>query len=66
MDNWISYIFHTVATFTLGATKPMYAPEPHDVGRHIQAEIQFGGQISIVKTAGPVDPGMFSFSCWVM
>ncbi|CAL5085061.1 unnamed protein product [Urochloa decumbens] len=39
-----------------GATKPVYAPEPHDVGRYIQAEITFGGQISIAKTAGPVDP----------
>ncbi|KAJ1292135.1 hypothetical protein BS78_02G369200 [Paspalum vaginatum] len=39
-----------------GATKPVYAPEPHDVGRYLQAEIQFGGQISIAKTAGPVDP----------
>ncbi|WVZ66865.1 hypothetical protein U9M48_016028 [Paspalum notatum var. saurae] len=39
-----------------GATKPVYAPEPHDVGRYIQAEIKFGGQISIAKTAGPVDP----------
>nr|CAB3455125.1 unnamed protein product [Digitaria exilis] len=39
-----------------GATKPVYAPEPHDVGRYIQAEIKFGGQISNAKTAGPVDP----------
>nr|CAB3458772.1 unnamed protein product [Digitaria exilis] len=41
---------------TLGAIKPFYAPEPHDVGRYIQAEIKFGGQISNAKTAGPVDP----------
>ncbi|XP_066400500.1 stomatal closure-related actin-binding protein 1-like isoform X2 [Miscanthus floridulus] len=39
-----------------GATKPVYAPEPHDVGRYIQAEIKFGGQISIAKTSGPIDP----------
>ncbi|XP_062189828.1 stomatal closure-related actin-binding protein 1-like isoform X2 [Phragmites australis] len=39
-----------------GAIKPVYAPEPHDVGRYIQAEIKFGSQISIAKTAGPVDP----------
>jgi hypothetical protein len=53
--------FHTCYYLNfLGATKPVYAPEPHDVGRYIQAEITFGGQISIAKTAGPVDPGMFS------
>lgn len=39
-----------------GATKPVYAPEPHDVGRYIQAEIKFGCQISIAKTSGPIDP----------
>ncbi|KAL6657070.1 hypothetical protein ACP70R_004850 [Stipagrostis hirtigluma subsp. patula] len=39
-----------------GATKSVYAPEPHDVGRYIQAEIRFCGQISIIKTSGPVDP----------
>ncbi|KAG2647127.1 stomatal closure-related actin-binding protein 1-like [Panicum virgatum] len=39
-----------------GATKPVYALEPHDVGRYIEAEIKFGGHTSIAKTAGPVDP----------
>ncbi|KAL6841780.1 hypothetical protein ACP4OV_028292 [Aristida adscensionis] len=39
-----------------GATKPVYAPEPHDVGRYLQAEIKFCGQISTAKTAGLVDP----------
>uniref|UniRef100_A0A0A9CTQ4 Uncharacterized protein n=1 Tax=Arundo donax TaxID=35708 RepID=A0A0A9CTQ4_ARUDO len=39
-----------------GATKPVYAPEPHDVARYLQAEIEFCGQISVAKTAGPVDP----------
>jgi len=43
-----------------GATKPVYALEPHDVGRYIEAEIKFGGHTSIAKTAGPVDPGMIS------
>uniref|UniRef100_K3XPL1 Stomatal closure-related actin-binding protein PH domain-containing protein n=1 Tax=Setaria italica TaxID=4555 RepID=K3XPL1_SETIT len=38
-----------------GATKVVYAPEPHDVGWYIQAEITFGGQILIAKIAGPVD-----------
>ncbi|PWZ15254.1 Stomatal closure-related actin-binding protein 1 [Zea mays] len=39
-----------------GATKPVYAPEPHDVGRYIQAEVKSGGQISVAKTAGSIDP----------
>ncbi|KAG2551724.1 hypothetical protein PVAP13_9KG415200 [Panicum virgatum] len=39
-----------------GATRPVYALEPHDVGRYLQAEIDVGGEIAIAKTAGPVDP----------
>ncbi|KQK21577.1 stomatal closure-related actin-binding protein 1 isoform X2 [Brachypodium distachyon] len=39
-----------------GATRPVYAPEPHDVGRYVQAEINFGGEIAIAKTAGLLDP----------
>lgn len=39
-----------------GATKLVYAPEPHDVGRYIQAEVKSGGQISVAKTAGSIDP----------
>ncbi|KAK3125854.1 hypothetical protein QOZ80_7BG0610540 [Eleusine coracana subsp. coracana] len=38
-----------------GATKPLYAPEPHDVGRYLQAEIEYCGQISIARSVGPVD-----------
>ncbi|KAF7007282.1 hypothetical protein CFC21_022230 [Triticum aestivum] len=39
-----------------GATKLVYAPEPHDVGRYLQAEVNLGGQTSVAKTAGPLDP----------
>lgn len=39
-----------------GATKLVYAPEPHDVGRYLQAEINLGGEVSVAKTTGPVDP----------
>uniref|UniRef100_A0A453JPG7 Stomatal closure-related actin-binding protein coiled-coil domain-containing protein n=1 Tax=Aegilops tauschii subsp. strangulata TaxID=200361 RepID=A0A453JPG7_AEGTS len=39
-----------------GATRPAYAPEPNDVGRYMQAEINFGGETAIAKTAGLVDP----------
>uniref|UniRef100_A0A0A9DKA4 Uncharacterized protein n=1 Tax=Arundo donax TaxID=35708 RepID=A0A0A9DKA4_ARUDO len=39
-----------------GATRPVYALEPHDVGRYVQAEVNFDGEIAVAKTAGPVDP----------
>ncbi|KAK3151696.1 hypothetical protein QOZ80_3AG0249330 [Eleusine coracana subsp. coracana] len=39
-----------------GATRPVYALEPHDVGRYVQAEINLDGEIVVAKTAGPVDP----------
>ncbi|KAK3147161.1 hypothetical protein QOZ80_3BG0278870 [Eleusine coracana subsp. coracana] len=39
-----------------GATRPVYALEPHDVGRYVQAEINLDGKIAVAKTAGPVDP----------
>uniref|UniRef100_A0A453AXM6 Stomatal closure-related actin-binding protein Ig domain-containing protein n=1 Tax=Aegilops tauschii subsp. strangulata TaxID=200361 RepID=A0A453AXM6_AEGTS len=39
-----------------GATKLVYAPEPHDVGRYLQAEVNLGGETSVAKTAGPLDP----------
>ncbi|KAF4402579.1 hypothetical protein G4B88_012364 [Cannabis sativa] len=37
------------------ANKPMYAPEPLDVGRILQADIISNGQKVSVMTAGPVD-----------
>lgn len=39
-----------------GATKAVYAPEPFDVGRFLQAEVSFDGQKAIVSTTGPIDP----------
>lgn len=39
-----------------GANKPVYAPEPFDVGRILQAEITCDGQKVTVSTAGPIDP----------
>jgi hypothetical protein len=45
-----------------GATRPVYALEPHDVGRYLQAEIDVGGEIAVAKTAGPVDPGLFDWT----
>uniref|UniRef100_A0ACD5YXI3 Uncharacterized protein n=2 Tax=Avena sativa TaxID=4498 RepID=A0ACD5YXI3_AVESA len=39
-----------------GATKLVYAPEPHDVGRYLHAEVNLGGEVSVAKTAGPIDP----------
>jgi hypothetical protein len=42
-----------------GATRPVYALEPHDVRRCVQAEINLNGEIVVAKTAGPVDSGLF-------
>ncbi|KAL5196549.1 hypothetical protein ABZP36_000061 [Zizania latifolia] len=39
-----------------GAIKQAYAPEPHDVGWYLQAEINYRGEIAVVKTSGPIDP----------
>ncbi|KAL9272180.1 Stomatal closure-related actin-binding protein 1-like protein [Drosera capensis] len=46
-----------------GATKSVYAPEPFDVGRILQAEISFDGQKSTVSTSAPLEPapGLGSF-----
>ncbi|KAL3530072.1 hypothetical protein ACH5RR_009394 [Cinchona calisaya] len=39
-----------------GATKSVYAPEPFDVGRILQAEVITDGHIITVTTTGPIDP----------
>ncbi|XP_075500690.1 stomatal closure-related actin-binding protein 1-like isoform X2 [Primulina tabacum] len=39
-----------------GATKSVYAPEPFDVGRILQADILIDGQTVTVMTSAPVDP----------
>ncbi|WOL03868.1 stomatal closure-related actin-binding protein 1 [Canna indica] len=39
-----------------GANKAMYAPEPFDVGRLLQAEIIWDNQKVTVTTSGPIDP----------
>ncbi|XP_049931687.1 stomatal closure-related actin-binding protein 1 isoform X2 [Nymphaea colorata] len=39
-----------------GASKSIYAPEPFDVGRQLQAEIVLPGQTVAVTTIGPIDP----------
>ena len=36
----------------------MYAPEPFDVGRILQAEIISDGQNITLTTTGPIDPGL--------
>lgn len=61
------------ATFHIsGATKSVYAPEPFDVGRILQADIVSEGQQITLTTAGPIDPGLvlilalngYSFECF--
>nr|XP_010938833.1 stomatal closure-related actin-binding protein 1 isoform X2 [Elaeis guineensis] len=39
-----------------GATKSVYAPEPFDVGRFLQAEIVLGAESITIATTGPIDP----------
>ncbi|GKU93514.1 hypothetical protein SLEP1_g7107 [Rubroshorea leprosula] len=39
-----------------GANKSVYAPEPFDIGRKLQAEINNDGQQIILTTAGAIDP----------
>lgn len=41
-----------------GATKSVYAPEPCDVGRILQADILTNDQATTVATSGPIDPGL--------
>lgn len=43
-----------------GATKSVYAPEPFDVGRILQADVISDGQRLTLTTTGPIDPGFFS------
>jgi|UniRef100_A0A2N9FYI3 hypothetical protein len=39
-----------------GATKSVYAPEPFDVGRILQADLIWEGQQITLTTTGPIDP----------
>ena len=39
-----------------GANKSIYAPEPFDVGRILQADIVSNGQKATVMTTGPIEP----------
>lgn len=47
--------FYTVP----GATKSVYAPEPCDVGRVLQANISIDDHTITVSTSAPIDPGPF-------
>ena len=40
-----------------GANKQVYAPEPFDVGRTLQAKITLDDGKVFVSTTGPIDPG---------
>ncbi|GMP91572.1 hypothetical protein CsSME_00042214 [Camellia sinensis var. sinensis] len=44
-----------------GATKSVYAPDPFDVSRILQAEIIVDGQKIALTTTGPVDPGLGNY-----
>ncbi|KAL8229444.1 hypothetical protein R6Q57_014344 [Mikania cordata] len=47
-----------------GATKPIYAPEPFDVGRVLQADIVSDG-VSVMLTSGPIDPVSVLWNCLI-
>ena len=40
-----------------GATKSVYAPEPFDVGRFLQAEIVLNDEKATLSTTAPIDSG---------
>ncbi|KAI4386197.1 hypothetical protein MLD38_004151 [Melastoma candidum] len=46
-----------------GATRPVYAPEPHDVGRALQADIVLDGVHMTLSTTGPIEgaPGLGNY-----
>lgn len=51
-----SWIIGMASTFS-GANKSVYAPEPFDVGRILQADILSNGNKISVITSAPIDPG---------
>lgn len=52
--------FHDVFPYA-GATKSVYALEPFDVGRFLQAEIVWNDEKVTLSTTGPIEPGGFLF-----
>ncbi|XP_056846822.1 stomatal closure-related actin-binding protein 3 isoform X1 [Raphanus sativus] len=46
----------SVHIFLIGANQSVYAPEPFDVGRILQADILSNGQKVTVTTDGPINP----------
>lgn len=50
-------LFFTCFYTVPGATKSVYAPEPCDVGRVLQADISIDDHTITVSTSAPIDPG---------
>lgn len=44
----------------LGANKPIYAPEPLDVGKILRADVVSDTQTISVTTVAAIDPGLYS------
>ena len=42
----------------IGATKSVYAPEPFDVGKILQADVNLDDHRITLTTTGPIDPGI--------
>lgn len=49
-----------------GACKSVYAPEPFDVGRSLEAEIIYDYQLIKLTTTGAIDPGLLLDFLWLI
>lgn len=53
----------TVIITFAGATKSVYAPEPFDVGKILQADVILDDHRITLTTTGPIDPGSLRIIC---
>lgn len=58
INNLLLACNNTIFSTVPGATKSVYAPEPFDVGRILQADILLDGQKITLSTTGPIEPGL--------
>ena len=61
LDRRLKVLYYYHHFFFSGATKAVYAPDPFDVGRTLQADITKDGLTLTLTTTGPIDPGWFTF-----
>lgn len=59
-------VLYPYSHYFSGATKAVYAPDPFDVGRTLQADITTDTFTLTLTTTGPIDPGWSPFlSYWI-